>query len=218
MKRISVLILVLLVVVLAAGAVFLFLQYNGQVQQKQDLNDNIVKNQQIISNNAKAIAAKNQEAATLANQLALAQADLAALNFPADAQSIEYDRIFFKLATEANLKVDQIAAGTMKDVKEGDAVYQAATFTVSVSGKPPKSVFLTTSQSTEHNTAVVNSILAFVNKLATNEEFSTAFIDSVNITSPAPMTQDEIASLESVDDVESPSAVITVTIWTIKGA
>jgi len=218
MKRISVLILIILVVVLVVLGGFLYFSYNSEIKQKDNLSDTIVKNQQIVANNAKAMADKNAEAATFASQLAKAKSDLAALKFPVDAQSIEYDQIFFVLASATNLKVDQVSASGMNAIKEGTSTYQAATFTVYVSGKAPKSVFTTIAQSTEYNASVMNNILAFVDKVATGNDFSTAFIESVNINSPAQLTVDDIKALESVDDVKSPTAVVTVTIWTIKGA
>jgi len=217
-RRTSAVILIVLVVVLAALAGYVYYSYNKEVKHKQDLLATVTKNQQIINNNAKAITAKNDEAAALASQLAQAKASLAAANFPSDVQSIEYDQLFFQMAVDASLKVTNVSASPLNDVKEGTTTYQSATYNISVEGLTPAGVFKSEAESSAFNDSVVSNILTYVDKLAVANEMRTGFIESVNITTPPALTADEIKALESPDTVQKPSAVITVTIWTIKGA
>jgi uncharacterized protein HemX len=116
--------------------------------------------------------------------------------------------------------------------------------------------------STGYIAGVVNNVLAYINKVATSEDFATAMIQSVTISAPEPMTEKEIVDMtESIySRVESelteaetegkteeqitelvknklstmtatqvqwlideagltkPTAVITIKIWTHKGA
>jgi len=261
-NRILQLVLVALIVVFLGAAGLLYAADSKEGTRQEELTGAIAKNQAILNNGLAEKAAKEKEATDLASQLAGARALLAQTDFLASVESIEYDRILFAIADTAKLQVTSLVATAPLDIKEKDTTYQLTTFTVTVAGKTPTIIFKTASDSTTYITGTVNNILAFVNEVATGNDFNTAVLQSVNISAPEPMTDAEIVALiEGINSlvraqlteaeiqgkteeqivalvsqklaaktpegikalleqagIVKPSAVITIKIWTYKGA
>jgi hypothetical protein len=261
-NRILQLVLVALIVVFLGAAGLLYAADSREGTRQEELTGAIANNQAILNNGLAEKAAKETEAAGLASQLAGARALLAQTDFLASVESIEYDRILFAIADTAKLQVTSLTATAPLDIKEKNTTYQLTTFTVTVEGKTPATIFKTVPDSTTYITGTVNNILAFVNEVATGSDFNTAVIQSVNITSPEPMTAVEIGNLiKGINDqvraglpeadtqgkteeqivllvsqklaamtpedikallelagIDKPSAVITIKVWTYKGA
>ena len=251
----------IIIVFLVAGGI-LYAANSREISKQEELTDEITRNQAILSKGVTEKKAKEAEAAALTEQLASAQQLLAQTNFRASAESIEYDRILFSIANSAGLQVTNLAATPPSVKKENNITYQVTIFTVNVEGRTPTTLFGTSQDSTNYITSVVDNILAYINNVATSEDFDTALIQSVNISAPKPMTAEDIGDmLESIKDgikneltdaetegktedeidqlvnaklaakstseiqllleeesLDKPSAVITIEIWTYKGA
>ncbi len=184
-----------IIIVVLAGAGLLFFA-DMKEQDKQDaLNSQIASAQATIARSAQQKAEKQAEAIALAAQLAEAKALLEQTGFRSSAESIEYDRLLFQIATDNQLQVKSITTTPPLDVKEGDIVYQQTTFTVSLEGLAPGVIFASPVDSTSYINGVVDKFLAYVNTVAVSPDFDTAQIQSVNISAPEPMTAEGIAAM-----------------------
>jgi type II secretory pathway pseudopilin PulG len=204
-KRILFFTMVVTIIVVVAGAFLLWMSDSKEKSRQDDLNSQITAAQAQIGRAANQKAEKEAEAAALAAQLTEAKALLAQTGFRSSAESIEYDRLLFQIASDNHLEVNSITATAPLDLKEGDITYQQAAFNISLEGLTPTVIFASPQDSTRYIDGVVNDVLAFVNTLATSADFDTTQIQSVNINSPEPMTEEEIASMvESINkQVES---------------
>jgi hypothetical protein len=251
---------IIIVFLVAAG--ILYAANSREVSKQEEVTDEITRNQAILSKGVAEKKAKEAEAATLAEQLASAKQLLEQTHFLASAESIEYDRILFSIANSSGLRVTSLTATPPSVKKENSITYQVTIFTVNLEGRTPGTLFSTIQDSTNYITSVVDNILAFINTVTTTTDFDTALIQSVNISTPEPMTAEEIGDmLESIKDsirgdltdaetegktddeidqlvnaklaakspseiqllleqagLDRPSAVITIEIWTYKGA
>jgi uncharacterized protein HemX len=251
-----------IVVIVIAAAGVIYAADNREVSKQEKLNGDIASNQAILLRGFAEKKAKETETLALADQLVSARQLLEQTSFLASAESIEYDGILFSIANSTGLQVTSLTATPPLNMKEGNITYQATTFTVSVEGITPTTFFTSTMDSTGYIAGVVNNVLAYINKVATSEDFATAMIQSVTISAPETMTEKEIVDMtESIySRVESelteaetegkteeqitelvknklstmtatqvqwlideagltkPTAVITIKIWTHKGA
>jgi len=261
-KRILQLTLLALVVIFAGAAVSVYAANSKEVKRQADLNLAIAQSEATFNRSLEQKAAKAQEATALTNELNTAMATLDAIDFRASAESIEYDRLLFSLADGSKLQVVGLGASKPVDRKEGGTVYQVTSFTVTVEGKTPGVFFQSSGDSTNYVNNMVKSILDFVNSVVTSADFDTAIIQSVNISAPKPMTNEEVQDMNTrikdtvkgkltetetenkteeeisqlvesklaamtADEIqvlmaqaglEKPSSVITIEIWTYKGA
>ena len=194
-----------IIIIALAGAGLLYFADMKEQDKQDSLNSQIASAQATIARSSQQKAEKQAEAVALAAQLVEAKALLAQTGFRSSAESIEYDRLLFQIATDTQLQVNSISATAPLDLKEGNITYRQTTFTVSLEGLAPGVIFSSPVDSTSYINGVVDHILAYVNTLATSPDFDTAQIQSVNISSPEPMTVDEIASMvESINSqVES---------------
>ena len=201
-NRILQLILVVLIIVFVAVGGFLYYANSQDSKQPADLNASISRNQAIANKAIADKAAKDKEAATLAAQLAAAKAALAKINFRSAAQSIEYDRELIGFANDLKILTADVSATDLTDRKEGDNIYQVASFSITVEGLAPDKVFAAPADSTAYINANVTAILAFIDKIANSSDFDTAVIQSVNISEPKPMTDEQIAAkINSIKDL-----------------
>ncbi len=199
-NRILQLILVVLIVVFVAAGGYLYYANAQDSKKPADLNASISRNQ-AISNKALADkTAKEKEAATLAAQLASAKAALAKVNFRSSAESIEYDRLLIGFADDTKILTAEVGATASTDRKEGDILYQVASFSINVHAKLPEKIFTAPADEIAFNNANVAALLAFLDKIANSKDFDTAVIQSVNISEPKPMTDDQI--LEKINAIK----------------
>jgi len=186
-----------MVVVFLGVAGFLYSANSREVNRQHDTTDAIAKNQAILAQGVAQKAAKQKEASDLAAQLASAKSSLAQVNFPVSAESIEYDRILFSIADSAKLQVTNLTATPPTDMKENTTVYQVTTFTITVQGQTPGTIFTTPDDSTKYVNSVIKGILAYVSGVATGNDFRSADIQSVSITAPQPMTDKQISDMNN---------------------
>ena len=261
-KRIRWLILGGIIVILLVAAGLLYAANSREVSRQEELTDEIARNQASRNNGIAEKKAKEAEAVTLTEQLASAQQLLNQTDFRASAESVEYDRILFSIANSAGLQVTNITATSPAVKKENNITYQVTIFAINVEGRTPGTLFNKSQDSKNYIDNVVNNILTYINNVATSEDFDSTLIQSVSMSTPEPMTAEEISDmLESIkgnirdeltdaetegkteDEIEQlvstklsakssseiqllleeegldkPSAVITIEIWTYKGA
>ncbi len=189
-----------IIIIALAGAGFLYVADMKEQDRHDALNSEIASNQAQITRGAEQIKEKEAEAFTLATRLAEAKALLAQTGFRSSAESIEYDRLLFQIAADTQLLVKSINATPAQDMKEGNVIYQQTTFTVSLEGLAPGVIFSTPVDSTSYIDGVVDNILEYINTLATSPDFDTAQVQSVSISAPEPMTEEEITRMiESIN-------------------
>ena len=184
-----------IIIIALAGAGLLYFADMKEQDKQDSLNSQIASAQATITRSAQQKAEKQAEAVALAAQLVEAKALLEQTGFRSSAESIEYDRLLFQIATDTQLQVNSITANAPLDLKEGNITYRQTTFTVSLEGLAPGAIFSAPQDSTRYISGVVDNILAYVNTLAVSPDFDTAQIQSVNISAPEPMSAEEIASM-----------------------
>jgi DNA-binding protein YbaB len=155
--------------------------------------------------------AQRQNALTEAN-LALSQAKT---GWPKLAESIEYDEKLFEMADAWNLDITIVTAVEPAEEEVEDITFVTATFTVQVTGKPIETPFEGTAAYREYLYKTVDDILAFIHTIANDKNFASAGIELVSMTVPEPLTEEELA--QKGLGVDSPTAQITLTIYTYKG-
>ena len=194
-NRILQIVLVVLIVVFAAAAGFLYKSNSSETNKQKGLNDTLAKNQATYNSGLTQKAALDKTAADLASQLASAKASLAGIHFRPSSQSIEYDKILYALADNAKLRLTSITATPPADFNEQNNTYQLTTFTVTVEGLSPDAIFSKTADDADYISTVINNILAFSNAMATSPDFDTAIVQPVNITVPELMTDSDVQAL-----------------------
>jgi uncharacterized protein (DUF885 family) len=191
-NRILQLILVVLIIIFVAVGGYLYYANSQDSKKPADLNASISRNQAIINKGLADKAAMDKQAASLTSQLAAANAALAKVNFRSSAESIEYDRLLIGIADNLKILTADVSATGLTERKEGDTQYQVASFSVTVQGLAPDKIFVTPADSTAYINANVTAILAFIDQVANSKDFDTAVIQSVNISEPKPMTDQQI--------------------------
>jgi len=190
-----------IIVIVLVGAGLLYMANNRALSRQDELNDAITTNQTILNSATAEKRVKEAEAAVLAQQLADAEQALAQVGFRDSAESIEYDGILFSIAKDTKLQITNLTATAPLAMKEGNTTYQLTTFTVSVTGITPSTIFSTGQDSASYIAGVVDNILAFVDAVANSADFDTATIQSVNISAPEPMTNEDVMQLiESINN------------------
>jgi hypothetical protein len=120
------------------------------------------------------VASWNDKIALLQTELAQANLSLTQTqnNFPASAQTIEYNETLMGLASSCNLTMQILVATqpTAASLNTSDFTFYSNVFTISVMGK-------------------VSDILNFVDKIATNGSFKTGAMTPISFTIPEPLTQ-----------------------------
>jgi hypothetical protein len=190
-----------IIVIVLVGAGLLYMANNRALSRQDELNDAINTNQTILNRATAEKRAKEAEAAVLAQKLADAEQALAQVGFRESAESIEYDGILFSIVKSSKLQVTSLTATAPLAMKEGNTTYQLTTFTVAVEGITPSVIFSTGQESANYIAGVVDNVLAFVDTVANSADFDTATIQSVNISAPEPMTNEEVTQL--IDSINS---------------
>jgi hypothetical protein len=193
-KMLQIILVVLVVVFLAAGG-FIYSANSSELKKQTKLKNTLSQSQTLYKNGLTQKAALESTGVDLANQLAAAKALLAAAHFRSSAESIDYDGILYALASTAKVQVTSLTASAPAAITEGTTVYQATTFTLSVTGFSPNKIFAKAADDSAYISGVVGNIQALLDSIAASPDFDTATIQSVNISSPPPMTDSDIQTL-----------------------
>jgi hypothetical protein len=120
--------------------------------------------------------------------------------FPGSVESIEYDEALFGFARANDLEIESLGVTEPVDENVEGIIYSTTSFTLKVRGE-------------------VADILDFVNIIVTDDDFQTAILKSASIAIPRPLTELEKADLteEEIKERETPSATITLTIYSYQG-
>jgi hypothetical protein len=196
-NRVLLLILLATIIILVGVAAFLNSTNSRAVKKNNELEGSISSDQITLSQGKAALSAQEKDATDLENSLASAQSALAQINFLSSAESIDYDGKLFSIAASNNLQIASLTATPPSDTTENNNTYQLTTFTVNVEGIAPEKIFASTKDSTDYVSATISSMLAFTSEVANSPDFNTSMIPSINITSPAPMTDADIAALKN---------------------
>lgn len=123
----------------------------------------------------------------LESQLTQAKSSLSSskARFPKSVQSIEYDEALFDIAEDCDLEIVKLTASEPTDQEVEDVTYAITSFEVEVRGE-------------------ITDILDFINTIATDEDFTNATIELVNIDT-------------KLDEDKKPSATIKLIIYGYKG-
>ena len=193
-KMLQIILVVLVVVFLAAGW-FIYSANSSELKKQTQLKNTLSQSQTTYKNGLAQKTTLQNTNISLANQLAAAQALLAAAHFRSSAESIDYDGIIYGLAGAAKVQVTGLTASAPAAITEGATVYQATTFTISVTGFSPNKIFAKAADDSAYLSAVVGNIQALLASIAASPDFDTATIQSVNISSPTPMTDGDIKTM-----------------------
>jgi hypothetical protein len=193
-------ILVVLVVVFVAAAGFIYSANSSELKKQTQLKNSLSQSQTIYKSGLSQKTTLENTNTDLTTQLAAAQALLAAAHFRSSAESIDYDGIIYALADTAKVQVTNLTASAPAAITEGTTVYQAETFTISVTGFPPNKIFAKASDDSAYISIIVGNIQAFLASIAASPDFDTSTIQSVNLSSPTPMTDADIqAEIDAIN-------------------
>jgi cell division protein FtsB len=217
--------IVLGVAVFIIGFVVLYMMYSRQGGEQDQLKSQIASNQATL---LKLITEKGSWQSQLAQlqdelaerQSALAEAKLAlsqaGTGWPESAESIEYDEKLFEIADAWNLDIIVAKAAEPGEETLEGVTFTTSSFNVQVKGKPREADELSTTdvEYREYLYKTVSDILAFLHTIVMDKDFASAGIELVDMQVPEPLTQEDI---DSDTEQESPTAQITLTIYTYKG-
>jgi hypothetical protein len=214
-NRILQIVLVVLIVVFAAAAGFLYKSNSSEVNRQKGLKDNLTKNEAAYNSGLAQKAALEKTATDLANQLASAKSLLAGVHFRPSSESIEYDRILYSIADANKLRVTNITTAPPGSISELNNTYQVTSFNVTVEGLSPDAIFSATKDDQDYIAGVISNLLAFSNAVAASPDFDTAIIQPVSINIPSAMTgaeiQSEIDGINAKIALELKDAIATLT-------
>ena len=193
-NRILQIVLIVLIVVFAAAAGFLYKSNSSEVNRQKGLKDNLTKNEAAYNSGLAQKAALEKTATDLANQLASAKSLLAGIHFRPSSESIEYDRILYSIADANKLRVTNITTAPPGSISELNNTYQVTSFNVTVEGLSPDAIFSAAKDDRDYIAGVISNLLAFSNAVAASPDFDTAIIQPVSITIPSAMADAEIQS------------------------
>ena len=215
------------IVLIVAAFIFAFFIVNqmkgGAESEQRSLNSQLEVTRLVLPQ----LAAQEED---LEGQLVLLEGDLAEAaasledsraEFPADIQSIEYDEILFGIAHEWDLDITSLTASEPSSqsvevtVEPADPEAESVTYTVTytvtrfnitVEGQPIEPAPEEVEEFRIYIYQTVADILSCFNSIATGEDFTTATVESVNITIPEPYTELELPVIEEVDTTEEVTA------------
>jgi hypothetical protein len=186
----------------------LFTLYSGQSGEQEQLNDSLATAQGLLPG---LIAEKENLASQLAQwegevDKARVALDKSEGRFPRSVESIEYDEVIFKLASDCELLITELAASepAVEGVKGTDIQYDVSNFTVVlVNAESPPT---TGGEFEVYIDQTVDKVLKFVHLAVATPDFGVATVNSVSI--------DGLEPPEEVGEEESgPEATIEFTIY-----
>ncbi len=122
--------------------------------------------------------------------------------FPQAVESIEYDEELIMIAHACDLEIASLTASEPLEKEVEGIIYTITTFKVEVISGYPLPDPLTKAYIDE----TIANMLTFINAIVTDDYFTTATIEQVNIESPQPE-----------EEGEKPSATITLIIYSYQG-
>lgn len=198
------------------AAVLVYMVYQGQAKNRQEAETSLDEASDAVvvllaskGNLEAKLSGLEEELAQWQGQIDQLEAELnqaisvlgqTEAGFPGLVESIEYDEALFSFARTNDLEVESLGATEPVDKPVEGITYSTTSFTVKVRGE-------------------VADILDFVNTIVTNDDFQTAIIEPVSMSVPRPLTELEKADLteEEIKEKETPSATITLTIYSYQG-
>jgi len=203
--------LVLAIGIFAIAIVFLYQANQQKGAGYEQLNTQLAAAQQLLP---KLITEKDDLEGRLSQlQVELDQAEISLeqgkAKFPSEIDGIDYGELLFDIAHDRDLEVIKFVGSQPAEQNVGEITYTITSFDLDVRGE-------------------VADILDFVNVIATDDDFKTASVGSVQISVPEPLTREEkdlqveqaqetAADDEEAEKPESPSAVIHLEIYSYKG-
>ena len=204
------LILIIGIFVIASGSLYwLYLQ---EEREQQELSQTLSNTQSTLPVLAAERAHLESTLTELEDKLAqvISQLKTAKAAFPtASVQSIEVDELLFGIADDWGLEMMVITATEpsehqvkveVEDIEVEDVTYLLTSFTLQLKGQ-------------------VADILGFVDTVVNHSDFTTATVGLVSITVPDPVSENERMELseDAIQERETPSVTINLTIYTYKG-
>lgn len=198
------------------AAVLVYMVYQGQAKDRQEAeasldeaSDTVVVLFASKRNLEDKLSGLAEELAQWQGQIGQLEAELnqaisvlgqTEAGFPGSVESIEYDEALFGFARANDLEIESLGVTEPVDENVEGIIYSTTSFTVKVRGE-------------------VADILDFVNIIVTDDDFQTAILKSASIAIPRPLTELEKADLteEEIKERETPSATITLTIYSYRG-
>ena len=197
---------IILIVGAIIAAFFIVNQMKEEAESEQhSLDVQLELTQLILPKLAADKEAMEGQFVLLESDLAEAAASLreSRAEFPADIQSIEYDEILFNIAHQWDLDIISLTASepSYRSVEvtiepadpEAESVtytvtYTVTSFNIEVEGQPVEPAPEEVEEFRAYLYQTVADILSYFNSIATGEDFTTATVESVNITIPEPCT------------------------------
>ena len=215
--------IILAVVVFVAAAGILYMMYNRQLSEQENLKSQISTNHATLTKLVMERENVQAQLTKVEEQLAQKKKDLDAailsLNttkagWPKEAESIEYDKKLFELAKGWDLQIMVVQTGETGSQNAQGVTFRTNTYNVSISSVRTTEEIETASGYEEYLYEEVGNILGFITSTVNDEYFATASIDLVNLSIPALLTDDDYVAGEIYP---SPTSNITVTVFTYKG-
>jgi len=198
------------------AAVLVYMVYQGQAKNRQEADASLDEASDAVvvlfaskGNLEAKLSGFEEELAQWQGQIGQLEAELnqaiSALSqtearFPGSVESIEYDEALFGFARANDLEIESLSVTEPADKDVEGIIYSTTSFTVKVRGE-------------------VADILDFVNIIVTDDDFQTAILKSASIAIPRPLTELEKADLteEEIKERETPSATITLMVYSYQG-
>jgi hypothetical protein len=210
LSRTAWLILSIGIFVIAVGG--LYMVYRGQVAQQQELNTKLSQAQAELPPLVSQREDLEGQLAGLENDMAQVISSLESnkAKFPESVDSIEYGEVLFNIADDSGLKIVILTASGTEDEEVDGIIYSVTLFDVVVKGE-------------------VDDVLDFVHVISTSDgfttttgeltDFTTATVELVDISVPDPLSEEvkEGMTAAEMDEAESPSAAIKITVYSYKG-
>ena len=235
-NRILLLVLLALIIVFGAVAGYLYTANNAENKNQTQLKNNIAKDLATINKGIAQKADLDKAAADIASQLDAAKAALADINFRKAAESIEYDRILYGIADASSATYIGSVVTKILDFTNKIAVSSdfdtAVIESVNINEPHPMTSEEIQGLIDGINNKIADGIRGQIDALTSqiqtdNEDTLTqeqinALIktdtDKLVAATLAAKTPDEIKTLVDQAGIARPTAVITISIWTYKGA
>jgi hypothetical protein len=190
-------VLIVLIIIFAAAAGYLYTQNNSEVKKHNDLVNTLNQKTATYNKGLQQEADLKATATQLASQLAIAQAALAQTHFRSSAESIEYDQELYNLAIAYKLQITNMIANSPANQIDQNTTYHVTTFKMTVEGVSPLGLFSAPADDRAYINQVIGNILALTKSITNNSDFDTAVISSVEYTVPPPLSDAQIADLHN---------------------
>ena len=195
--------------ILVIALVSLYLVYSRQGHEREQLNDSLLVARATLPKVVSEKEDRERQLTQLENQLTQLESELtqatsllaeSKMSFPGSVESIEYDERLFRIADYYDLEITKLTSSEPGNKAVEGITYSVTSFEIDARGE-------------------VADILGFVNAIATDEDFTTATVELVDMKVPGPLTEKEKGELteEEIEQAEKPSATIKLVIYGYKG-